>query len=595
MESIPTGERVVIGADFNGHVGEGNRGDEEVMGKFGVKERNLEGQMVVDFAKRMDMAVVNTYFQKREEHRVTYKSGGRSTQVDYILCRRGNLKEISDCKVVVGESVARQHRMVVCRMTLMVCKKERSKIEIEKKTKWWKLKKEECCEEFRQKLRQALGGQVVLPDDWETTAEVITQTGRKVLGVSSGRRKEDKETRWWNEEVQDSIQRKRLAKKKWDMDRTEENRQEYKELQRRVKREVSKAKQKAYDELYIRLDTREGEKDLYRLARQRDRDGKDVQQVRVIKDRDGRVLTSEESVQRRWKEYFEELMNEENESKKNNYEKTSEKESSSEQRYRIVSPTYQYKMNYQQVGKCVIINNKNFNLDTGMNVRNGTDRDAGELFKCFKNLGFEVSIYNDQSCEKMTKILRKVSEEDHTDSSCFACILLSHGEEGMIYGTDGAMPIKNITSLFRGDMCTSLVGKPKLFFIQDINELFSQACRGSEFDDGIQTDSGSPHDVVETDANPRHKIPVEADFLFAYSTVPGYYSWRNPGRGSWFVQALCNVLSESGKQLEILQILTRVNYMVANNFESWSEEPRFSEKKQIPCVVSMLTKELYFN
>ncbi|KAK3565881.1 hypothetical protein QTP86_019641 [Hemibagrus guttatus] len=251
-------------------------GDEEVMGKFGVKERNLEGQMVVDFAKRMDMGVVNTYFQKREEHRVTYKSGGRRTQVDYILCRRGNLKEISDCKVVVGESVARQHRMVVCRMTLMVCKKKRS--EIEKKTKWWKLKKEECCEEFRQKLRQALGGQVVLPDDWETTAEVIRETGRKVLGVSSGRRKEDKETWWWNEEVQDSIQRKRLAKKK--------------------------------------LDTREGEKDLYRLARQRDGDGKDVQQVRVIKDRDGRVLTSEESVQRRWKEYFEELINEENEREK---------------------------------------------------------------------------------------------------------------------------------------------------------------------------------------------------------------------------------------------------------------------------------------
>ncbi|KAK3556835.1 hypothetical protein QTP70_022272, partial [Hemibagrus guttatus] len=314
MESIPTGERVVIGADFNGHVGEGNTGDEEVMGRFGVKERNLEGQMVVDFAKRMDMAVVNTYFQKREEHRVTYKSGGRRTQVDYILCRRGNLKEISDCKVVVGESVARQHRMVVCRMTLMVCKTKRSKIE--KKTKWWNLKKEECCEEFRQKLRQALGGQVLLPDDWETTAEVIRETGRNVLGVSSGRRKEAKETWWWNEEVQDSIQRKRLAKKKWDMDRTEENRKEYKELQRRVKREVSKAKQKAYDELYTRLDTREGEKDLYRLARQRDRDGKDVQQVRVIKDRDGRVLTSEESVQRRWKEYFEELMNEENEREK---------------------------------------------------------------------------------------------------------------------------------------------------------------------------------------------------------------------------------------------------------------------------------------
>ncbi|KAK3564028.1 hypothetical protein QTP86_006951 [Hemibagrus guttatus] len=84
MESIPTGERVVIGADFNGHVGEGNTGDEEVMGKFGVKERNLEGQMVVDFAKRMNMAVVNTYFWKREEHRVTYKSGDLENAYDRV-------------------------------------------------------------------------------------------------------------------------------------------------------------------------------------------------------------------------------------------------------------------------------------------------------------------------------------------------------------------------------------------------------------------------------------------------------------------------------------------------------------------------------
>ncbi|KAK2918392.1 hypothetical protein Q8A73_002763 [Channa argus] len=73
MQSISRGERVVIGADFNGHVGEGNRGDENVMGRFGLQDRNTEGQMVVDFAKRMEMAVVNTFFQKRQEHRVTLR------------------------------------------------------------------------------------------------------------------------------------------------------------------------------------------------------------------------------------------------------------------------------------------------------------------------------------------------------------------------------------------------------------------------------------------------------------------------------------------------------------------------------------------
>ncbi|KAI5099616.1 hypothetical protein C0J45_10168 [Silurus meridionalis] len=125
VDGVPRKERLVIGADFNGHVGEGNRGDEEVMGRYGFKERNVEGQLVVDFAKRMKMAVVNTYFKKKEDHRVTYKSGGRCTQVDYVLCRRCNLKEIENCKVLAGDSVAREHRLVVCRMVLDVKKKRR--------------------------------------------------------------------------------------------------------------------------------------------------------------------------------------------------------------------------------------------------------------------------------------------------------------------------------------------------------------------------------------------------------------------------------------------------------------------------------------
>lgn len=51
MQSIPRDESAVVGADLNGHVGEGNRGDEEVMRMHGVKDRSMEGQMVVDFAK----------------------------------------------------------------------------------------------------------------------------------------------------------------------------------------------------------------------------------------------------------------------------------------------------------------------------------------------------------------------------------------------------------------------------------------------------------------------------------------------------------------------------------------------------------------
>ncbi|XP_036294990.1 caspase-7 isoform X6 [Pipistrellus kuhlii] len=247
-------------------------------------------------------------------------------------------------------------------------------------------------------------------------------------------------------------------------------------------------------------------------------------------------------------------------------------------------PTYRYNMNFEKMGKCIIINNKNFHESTGMSVRSGTDKDAESLFKTFQNLGFDVVVCNNYTCAQMHKVLKEASEEDHRNAACFACVLLSHGEENSIYGTDDKMDIKDLTCLFRGDKCKTLLEKPKLFFIQ--------ACRGTELDDGIQPDSGP---ISDTDASPRQKIPVEADFLFAYSTVSGYYSWRSPGCGSWFVQALSATLDEYGKSLDLLKILTRVNYKVARDFESRTFNPNFHEKKQIPCVVSMLTKDLYFS
>lgn len=67
--------------------------------------------------------------------------------------------------------------------------------------KWWKLRSEKCCTE---ELRQ--GGGEALPDEHESTAEVIGKIAKKVFSVSSGERKEDNETWRWDDEVQESIQ-----------------------------------------------------------------------------------------------------------------------------------------------------------------------------------------------------------------------------------------------------------------------------------------------------------------------------------------------------------------------------------------------------
>ena len=133
--------------------------------------------------------------------------------------------------MIAGDNVAKQHRLLVCRMTLETKKRKITKAE--PRIKWWKLKTEDCCEEFREEIRRALGGKEELRDDWTTTANVVRDTAIKVLGVSSKQRKEDKETWWWDEEVQESIRMKRLAKKRLVIERGEESKQEYKEIRRK--------------------------------------------------------------------------------------------------------------------------------------------------------------------------------------------------------------------------------------------------------------------------------------------------------------------------------------------------------------------------
>ncbi|KAK5865228.1 hypothetical protein PBY51_016408 [Eleginops maclovinus] len=246
------------------------------------------------------------------------------------------------------------------------------------------------------------------------------------------------------------------------------------------------------------------------------------------------------------------------------------------------SDPYKYKMDYPCLGTCLIINNKNFHRSTGMNTRNGTDLDAAAAMKTFSEMGYKVQFANDQTVNEMKQLLCNASKADHSQNASFACVLLSHGDDGVIYGIDGCEKLDELTKYFKGNRCRALVGKPKLFFIQ--------ACRGTGLDEGtcVETDS------VDAQSSSSERIPVEADFLYAYSTAPGYYSWRNQNNGSWFMQSLCEMLQRFSGELELMQIMTRVNRKVSLHFESSSNLPGFSRMKQIPCIVSMLTKDFYF-
>ena len=71
---------------------------------------------------------------------------------------------------------------------------------------------------------------------------MLRTTAETVLGVTFGKRKGDRETWWWNEEVQESIKEKKEAKKTLDKIRDENTKKIYKEKKSKAKKAVAMVK-----------------------------------------------------------------------------------------------------------------------------------------------------------------------------------------------------------------------------------------------------------------------------------------------------------------------------------------------------------------
>jgi hypothetical protein len=135
VSSVPISEKLFIGEDLNGHIGSTRVGFDGVHEGFGYGSRNQEGEGILNFTLAYDLFVTNTLFRKRVSHLVTFSSGQHCSQVDFILARREDRHACLDCKVIPGECVVPQHKLVVPDFRFRV-RFQRSKRLQAPKTKW---------------------------------------------------------------------------------------------------------------------------------------------------------------------------------------------------------------------------------------------------------------------------------------------------------------------------------------------------------------------------------------------------------------------------------------------------------------------------
>ena len=294
MDKVMTSDNVLVGGDFNGHVGSDMGGFGEVHGGFGIGQINDGEIRLLDWAVGKGLRLMNTCFQKRKSRLVTFRSGETETMTDYILVNSKYRSSVKDVKVIPGEEIVSQHCLLL--MDMVFRKKVKRKVKFRKKLKLWRLRESELREEFADWVNNKCDGN----EDWYDLKSKLLDNAGEVCGYTKGKPRYS-ETWWWNKDVDVAVCRKRELFRIWRQSWNEEDRKKYCKAKKDVKRVVYMAMDQKAREAVEKVDSSRDGHELFRIAKQRAGEKSDVVGVSCLKDKSGVVKVSVDDRKKIWR------------------------------------------------------------------------------------------------------------------------------------------------------------------------------------------------------------------------------------------------------------------------------------------------------
>ncbi|CAH1239194.1 CASP2 [Branchiostoma lanceolatum] len=259
-------------------------------------------------------------------------------------------------------------------------------------------------------------------------------------------------------------------------------------------------------------------------------------------------------------------------------------------------------------GSAFILCNTKFPGHPNLGERIGGHVDVTNMSKLMEGLSFQTDIVKEKTAQGIKDEVRRFTErKDHKDAEGSIVVLMSHGEEGKIYGTDGQLvALEVIFAMFDENICLRLKGKPKLFFIQ--------ACRGNKVYRGPSSapedEADSSWETVNLDLMGELKgllgrtslgqdegdapQPEQRPHVFCgYATRLGYLSFRNTADGSWFIHAITSVFMKNAKDKSLVEMMDKVKENLLTR-KANSSDPKFQGGREESVYLSSLQKDLYF-
>jgi hypothetical protein len=252
-----------------------------------------------------------------------------------------------------------------------------------------------------------------------------------------------------------------------------------------------------------------------------------------------------------------------------------------------------YNMKRDKRGIALVINIRTYNPNPDkLKERVWSVKDVENLKHTLEYLEFELKFFQNFTKSQIEQVMQEQASVDHSNSDCFLCVVMSHGNEDKIVTSDNkVMSFEEIMAPIKS--CASLSDKPKLFFFQ--------ACRGdNQIEKRIQSkpnsvesfgnyttdnhpkDNKSNLDSLHT--NKKTEISSKTDLLVYNATLPEHYAFGTENSGTYFIKSVCEVLNDAYKNLPnnlpLSQMITKINQKVEKT-EIQVADPIYRLKKEV--------------
>ena len=316
ITSVPPGDKLILLGDFNARVGSDHNTWGPALGKFGKGQQNQNGELLMCLCSELDLAITNTYFKQPENHFFSWihPRSKRPHLLDYIITKRRDLKCVLNTRAMRGPDCQTDHYLIKATLNFSI-KPAYSKTQAMRKRRLdtAQLKNTDCQDNLKAAINSALSennAEEETPDGlWKSMSKAVLEAAAGVLGYA-GKKNAD----WFSENderIRDLIEERNKALTTKLSNPTATNQQRLTSARSILQR---KLREMENDWWLQKAEVMQQEADVNNSAgffkSLKEVYGPQARMNNALLSSDGTsVITEPTQLVRRWKEYFDGLLN----------------------------------------------------------------------------------------------------------------------------------------------------------------------------------------------------------------------------------------------------------------------------------------------